>query len=51
MVKGILGAQTPVITGIARHNVKEDGESWATAKRIYRLLMTVRVHATPIIFQ
>lgn len=38
MVKGILGGQTPVITGIARQNSKEDGESWATAKRIYRLL-------------
>ena len=35
---GILGGQTPVVTGIARQNSKEEGESWATAKRIYRLL-------------
>jgi hypothetical protein len=40
---GILGGQTPVITGIARHNSKEDGESWATAKRIYRLLENRRL--------
>lgn len=40
---GILGGQTPVITGIARHNGKEDGESWATAKRIYRLLENKRL--------
>ena len=40
---GILGGQTPVITGIARHNGKEDGESWATAKRIYRLLESKRL--------
>ena len=35
---GILGGQTPVITGMARQNSKEEGESWAIAKRIYRLL-------------
>lgn len=40
---GILGGQTPVITGIARHNGKGDGESWATAKRIYRLLENKRL--------
>jgi len=40
---GILGGQIPVITGIARHNGKEDGESWATAKRIYRLLGNKRL--------
>jgi hypothetical protein len=38
MVLGILGGETPVITEIARQNSKEDGESWAIAKRIYRLL-------------
>lgn len=38
MIMGILGGQTPVITEMARQNSKEDGESWATAKRIYRLL-------------
>jgi hypothetical protein len=40
---GILGGQTPVITEIARHNGKEDGESMATAKRIYRLLENRRL--------
>ena len=38
MVLGILGGETPVITEIARQNSKEDGESWAVAKRMYRLL-------------
>jgi len=38
MVLGIMGGETPVITEIARQNSKEDGESWAVAKRIYRLL-------------
>lgn len=38
MVLGILGGETPVITEIARQNNKTDGESWASAKRIYRLL-------------
>ena len=43
IIMGILGGQTPVITGIARHNGKENGESWATAKRIYRLLDNKRL--------
>jgi hypothetical protein len=38
MILGILGGKTPVITGMARQNSKEEGESWATAKRMYRLL-------------
>lgn len=38
MVLGILGGETPIITEIARQNGKEDGESWAVAKRMYRLL-------------
>ncbi len=38
MVLGVLGGETPVITEIARQNSKEDGESWAVAKRMYRLL-------------
>jgi hypothetical protein len=38
MVLGIIGGETPVITEIARQNNKSDGESWATAKRIYRFL-------------
>jgi hypothetical protein len=32
MVLGILGGQTPVITGMARQNGKEDGETWSVAK-------------------
>ena len=38
MVLGIMGGETPVIMEIARQNSKTDGESWAVAKRIYRLL-------------
>ncbi len=38
MVLGILGGETPVITEMARQNSKDDGESWAVAKRMYRLL-------------
>lgn len=43
MVVGILGSQTPVITQIARQNDKTDGESWATAKRIYRWIDNPRL--------
>jgi hypothetical protein len=43
MVLGILGSETPVITAIARQNSKEDGESWAVAKRMYRLLENKQV--------
>jgi len=38
MVLGVLGGETPVITEMARQNSKEEGENWAVAKRIYRLL-------------
>ncbi|HVN54465.1 MAG TPA: transposase, partial [Anaerolineaceae bacterium] len=38
MILGILGGETPVVTAMARQNTKSDGESWATAKRIYRFL-------------
>ena len=38
MILGILGGETPVVTAMARQNNKSDGESWATAKRIYRFL-------------
>jgi hypothetical protein len=38
MVLGILGGETPVITEMARQTSKDDGESWAVAKRMYRLL-------------
>jgi hypothetical protein len=43
MILGILGGQTPVITGMARTNSKTDGESWPVAKRIYRFLCNRRV--------
>ncbi len=43
MVLGILGGETPVITAMARQNSKEDGESWAVAKRMYRLLENKQV--------
>lgn len=38
MLLGILGGQTPVISGMARQNGKTEGETWAVAKSIYRLL-------------
>ncbi len=43
MVLGILGGETPVITEIARQNSKDDGESWAVAKRMYRFLENQQV--------
>jgi hypothetical protein len=43
MVLGILGGETPVITEMARQNSKDDGESWAIAKRMYRLLENKQV--------
>lgn len=43
MVLGILGGETPVITAMARQNSKTEGESWAVAKRIYRLLENKQV--------
>ena len=38
MMLGILGGQTPVITGMARQVGKQAGETWAIAKSMYRLL-------------
>ena len=43
MVLGILGGETPVVTELAKQNSKEDGESWAVAKRMYRLLENKRI--------
>lgn len=43
MILGILGGQTPVITGMARTNSKVEGESWPIAKQIYRFLCNRRV--------
>jgi hypothetical protein len=50
MLLGILGGQTPVITGMARPNGKEDGETWSVAKSMYRLLGNQRL-ATDVIYQ
>jgi len=50
MVLGILGGQTPVITGIARQSGKAEGETWAVAKSMYRLLENQRL-ITRIIYQ
>jgi len=43
MVLGILGGETPVITKMAKQNSKDDGESWAVAKRMYRFLENQQV--------
>jgi len=48
MILGILGGETPVITEIARQNSKEDGETWAAAKRMYRLLENERVETSEV---
>ncbi len=50
MMLGILGGQTPVITGMARQNGKDEGETWAVAKSMYRLLGNKRLE-TEIIYQ
>jgi hypothetical protein len=50
MLLGILGGQTPVITGMARQNRKEDGETWSVAKSMYRLLSNKRLE-TDVIYQ
>jgi len=50
MLLGILGGQTPVITGMARQTGKEDGETWSVAKSMYRLLNNQRL-ATDVIYQ
>ncbi len=48
MVLGILGGEKPVITEMARQNSKDDGESWAVAKRMYRLLENKQVQTSQI---
>ena len=50
MMLGILGGQTPVITGMARQNGKAAGETSAIAKGIYRLLGNKRLE-TKVIYQ
>jgi hypothetical protein len=48
MLLGILGGQTPVITGIARQSGKKEGGTWAVAKSIYRLLGNKRLETEAI---
>jgi hypothetical protein len=48
MVLGILGGQTPLITGMARSNTKENGETWTVAKRMYRLMANERLKTSII---
>ena len=43
IIMGILGGQTPVITEMARQSSKDEGETWAAAKRIYRWLENKRI--------
>ena len=50
MLLGILGGQTPVITGMARQIGKAEGETWSVAKSIYRLLGNQRLE-TGVIYQ
>lgn len=47
---GILGGQTPLITGMARQNGKSEGETWAVAKSMYRLLENKRLE-TKVLYQ
>jgi len=50
MMRGILGGQTPVITGMARQSGKAEGGTWAVAKSIYRLLGNPRLK-TEVMYQ
>ena len=50
MLLGILGGQTPVITGMARQAGKQAGETWAVAKSMYRLLGNKHLE-TEVIYQ
>ena len=43
IILGILGGQTPVITGMARQSAKDEGETWAVAKRMYRWFDNERI--------
>ena len=50
MLLGLLGGQTPVITGMARQAGKQEGETWPVAKSIYRLLGNERLK-TQVLYQ
>lgn len=42
IVLGILGGQAPIVTCMARQRSKDEGETWAVAKQIYRWLENER---------
>ncbi len=44
-VQGILGSQTPVVTGMAQSTSRIEADVWPTAKRIYRFLNNPRLSA------
>lgn len=44
-VQGILGSQTPVVTGMAQSTSRLEADVWPTAKRIYRFLHNPRLSA------
>jgi hypothetical protein len=48
LILGILGGQTPVITEIARQSTKDEGETWAVAKSIYRWLDNDRFQSSDL---
>lgn len=50
MLLGILGGQTPLVTGMARQNGKNEGETWAVAKSMCRLLGNKRLE-TKVLYQ
>jgi len=44
-VQGILGSQTPVVTGMAQSTSRLEADVWPAAKRIYRFLNNPRLSA------
>jgi hypothetical protein len=44
-VQGILGSQTPVVTGMAQSTSRLEADVWPAAKRIYRFLHNPRLSA------
>lgn len=48
LILGILGGQTPVVTEIARQSTKDEGETWAVAKSIYRWLENERFQSSDL---
>jgi len=47
-VQGILGSQTPVVTGMAQITSRLEADVWPTAKRIYRFLHNPRLSAASL---